>query len=101
MIYNFLVDCEKINSEYQLEILKQTNYIIVKVCKHQNKELKADYFKQRELIPDSLDDNQDYFYLYEFLFSEYFILVIFIFNSVSKSVIVLLIIFINSLRITF
>ena len=60
MIYNFLVDCEEISSEYQLEILKQTNYIIMKLFKHENKELKADYFKLRESILVSLEeDNQE------------------------------------------
>ena len=60
MMYKFLVDCEEIDSEYQLEILKQTTYIIVKLFKHQNKELEVDYFKLRELILDSLEeDNQE------------------------------------------
>ena len=60
MIYNFLVNCEEISSEYHLEILKQTNYTIMNLFKHENKELKAEYFKLRELIFQSLEEaNQE------------------------------------------
>ena len=60
MIYNFLINSKEINSEYLFDLLKQTNHIILKLFKHKNVELKDEYFKLRELLLESLEeDNQE------------------------------------------
>ena len=45
MIYKFLIDSEKVNTEYLFALLKQTDHIILNLFKHKNEELKGDYFK--------------------------------------------------------
>ena len=45
LIHNFLLNSEEINSEFLLELLKQTNLIILKLFTHDNAEMKDDYYK--------------------------------------------------------
>ena len=43
MIHRFLLDSEDINSEFLIELLKQTNPILLKLFNYENAELKDDY----------------------------------------------------------
>ena len=55
MIHRFLLDSEEINSEILLELLEQTNLILVKLFTHKNVEMKDDYYRLRRLILQSLE----------------------------------------------
>ena len=59
MMHNFVLDSGEINSEFQIEILQQINLIIVKLFKSKNVELKKKYLKLRQLVIQSLEDNEE------------------------------------------
>ena len=59
MIHRFLLDSEEINQEFLFELLKQSNLIMMKLQTHKNGELKEDYYKMRDLILQSLEENDD------------------------------------------
>ena len=59
MIHRFLLDSEEINSEFLFELLKQTNFKILKQFTHENAELKDDFHKMRRLILQSLGENNE------------------------------------------
>ena len=56
MMHDFVLDSGKINSEFQIEILQQINLIIVKLYNSENFELKNEYFKLRQLVLQSLEN---------------------------------------------
>ena len=58
MIHRFLLDSEEINPEFLFELLKQSNHIMIKLHTHKNAELKEDYYKMRDLILQSLEENE-------------------------------------------
>ena len=59
MMHSFVLDSGEINSEFQIEILQQINLIIVKLFKSKNAELKNEYLKLRQLVMQSLEDNEE------------------------------------------
>ena len=59
MIHRFLLDSEEINPEFLFELLKQSNHIMIKLHTHKNGELKEDYYKMRDLILQSLEEDDD------------------------------------------
>ena len=59
MIHKFLLDNEEINPEFLFQLLKQSNFILIKLFTHESKELKEDYFKMRDLILQSLEENDN------------------------------------------
>ena len=59
MMHNFVLDSGEINSEFQIEILQQINLIIVKLFKSKNAELKNEYLKLRQLVMQSIEDNEE------------------------------------------
>ena len=59
MIHRFLLDNDEINPEFIFELLKQSNLIMMKLHTHKNWELKEDYYKMRDLILQSLEENDD------------------------------------------
>ena len=59
MIHRFLLDNEEIHPEFLFELLKQLNPIMMKLHTHKNGELKEDYYKMRDLILQSLEENDD------------------------------------------
>ena len=59
MIQRFLLENEEINPEFLFELLKQSNLIMMKLHIHKNGELKEDYYKMRDLILQSLEENDD------------------------------------------
>ena len=59
MIHRLLLDSEEINQEFLFELLKQSNLIMMKLHTLKNGELKEDYFKMRDLILQSLEENDD------------------------------------------
>ena len=60
MIHKILLNTEEINSEYLFQLLQQSNLIIVKLFTHKNSELRNDYFDMRDIIFESVrENNQD------------------------------------------
>ena len=59
MMYNFVLDGDEINSEFQIEILQQINLIIVKLFNYKNAELKNEYLKLRQMVLQSLENNEE------------------------------------------
>ena len=59
MIHRFLLENEVINPEFLFELLKQSNLIMMKLHTHKNGELKEDYYKMRDLILQSLEEDDD------------------------------------------
>ena len=59
MIRRFLLENEEINPEFLFELLKQSNLIMMKLHTHKNGELKEDYHNMRDLILQSLEENDD------------------------------------------
>ena len=59
MIHRFLLENEEINPEFLFDLLKQTNLILIKLHTHKNGELKEDYYEMRNLILQSLEENDD------------------------------------------
>ena len=57
MIHKFLLNSEKINSEYLFQLLQQSNLIILKLFTHKNSELRNDYFDIRDIILESVREN--------------------------------------------
>ena len=57
MSHNFLLDSEEIYSEFQFDLLKETNLIITKLFQVKNEELKNDYFELRVIILRSLEND--------------------------------------------
>ena len=45
MIHNFSLDSDEVISEFQFDLLKQTNLIITKLFQVKNKEVKNDFFE--------------------------------------------------------
>ena len=56
IMHNFILNSGKINSEFQIEILQQINLIIVKLYNYKNAKLKNEYFKLRQLVLQSLEE---------------------------------------------
>ena len=56
MMHNFILNSGEINSEFQIEILQQINLIIVKLFNYKNAKLKNEYFKLRQLVLQSLEE---------------------------------------------
>ena len=50
MIHNFVLESEEIHFDYQFDLLKKTNYILIRLYETCNEELKKDYYEMRELI---------------------------------------------------
>ena len=48
---------EEINSEYLFQLLQQSNHIILKLFTHKNSELRNDYFGMRDIILESVQEN--------------------------------------------
>ena len=59
MMHKFVVDGGEINSEFQIEILQQINLIIVKLFNYKNSELKNENFKLRQMVLQSLENNEE------------------------------------------
>ena len=60
MIHEVLVKCEEINSEYLFQLLQQSNLIILKLFTHKNSELRNEYFDMRDMVLESVrENNQD------------------------------------------
>ena len=59
MIHRLLLDSEELNSEFLLEVIKQTNLILLKLFRHENAELKDDFYKMGLIILQSLGDNNE------------------------------------------
>ena len=60
MIHKFLLNTEEINSECLFQLLQQSNFIILKLFTHKNSELRNDYFDMRDIILESVrENNQD------------------------------------------
>ena len=59
MIHRFLLDNEEINPEFLFELLKQSNLIMMKLHTHKNGDINEDYYKMRDLILQSLEENDD------------------------------------------
>ena len=60
MIHRFLLNSEEINSEYLFQLLQQSIFIILKLFTHKNSELRNDYFDMRDIILESVrENNQD------------------------------------------
>ena len=59
MIHRFLLENGKINPEFLFEILNQSNLIMTKLHTHKNGQLKEDYYKMRNLILHSLEENEN------------------------------------------
>ena len=60
MIHKFLLNSEELNSEYLFQLLKLSNLIILKLFTHKNSELRNDYFEMRDIIVESVrENNQD------------------------------------------
>ena len=59
MIHRFFLENEEINPEFLFELLQQSNLIMMKLYTHKNGELKEDYYKMRDLILQSLEENDD------------------------------------------
>ena len=59
MIHRFLLDNSEIYAESIFELLKQSNHIMTKLYTHKNDDLKEDYYKMRDIIFQSLDENDD------------------------------------------
>ena len=57
MIHGFLLNSEEITSEYLFQILQQSNLIIFKQFTHKNGELRNDYFDMRDIILQSVQEN--------------------------------------------
>ena len=59
-IHNFLLKSEEINSEYLFQLVQQSNLIILKGFTHKNSELRNDYFDRRDMVLESVrENNQD------------------------------------------
>ena len=56
-IHRFLLNSEEINSEYLFKLLQQSNLIILKLFTHKNSELRNDYFDMRDIILESVQEN--------------------------------------------
>ena len=59
MVHNFVLDGGEINSEFQIGILQQINLIIVKLFNYKNAELKNEYLKLRQMVLQSLENNEE------------------------------------------
>ena len=59
IIHNFVLNSDKINLEFQIEILQQINHIIEKLYNYKNVELKNEYLKLRGIVLESLDENEN------------------------------------------
>ena len=59
MIHNFVVESGEIHSDYQLDLLNKTNYILTRLYKTCNQELKKEFYEMRELILNNLERIQD------------------------------------------
>ena len=59
MINNFVLESGKIHFDYQFDLLNKANYILTKLNKTSNEELKEEYYGTRELILDNLERIQD------------------------------------------
>ena len=59
IIQNFVLNSDKINLEFQIEILQQINHIIEKLYNYKNVELKNEYLKLRGIVLESLDENEN------------------------------------------
>ena len=60
MIHKFLLNSEEINSECLFQSLQQSNFIILKLFTHKNSELRIDYFDMRDMVLESVrENNQD------------------------------------------
>ena len=57
MIHRFLLKSEEINSEYLFQLLQQSNLILLKLFTHKNSELRNDYFEMRDIILESVQEN--------------------------------------------
>ena len=59
-IHRFLLNSEEINSEYLFQLLQKSNLIILKLFTHKNLELRNDYFDMRDIVLESVrENNQD------------------------------------------
>ena len=59
MIHNFVVESEEIHFDYQFNLPDKTNYILFRLYKNCNSELKKEYIETRELILNKLQRIQD------------------------------------------
>ena len=55
IIHRFLLKCEKIKCAFFFELLKQSNFITIKLFTHENAELQEDIYKLRQLILQPLE----------------------------------------------
>ena len=59
-IHSFLLNSEKIISEYLFKLLQQSNDIILKLFICKNSEMRKDCFEKRDIILESIrENNQD------------------------------------------
>ena len=59
MIHKFLLESGEIHFDYQLDLLNKKNYILTRLYKTCNEELKKDYYEFRELILNNVERIQD------------------------------------------
>ena len=57
--HNFVLESQEIHFDYQLDLLKKTNYILTKLYEIDNEKLKKEYYELRELILKHLDRLHD------------------------------------------
>ena len=60
VIHRFLLNSEEINSEYLFKLLQQSNFIILKLFTCKNSELRTDYFEMRDIVLESVRENNEY-----------------------------------------
>ena len=61
MIHRFLLNSEEINSKYLFNLIQQSNLIILKLFTCKNSELINEYFEMRDIILESIrENNQDF-----------------------------------------
>ena len=57
--HNFVLESQEIHFDYQIDLLKKTNFILTKLYEIDNEELKKEYYELRELILNNLERIQN------------------------------------------
>ena len=59
MMHNLVLNGGQINSEFQIEKLQRINLILVKLFNYKNAELKNEYLKLKEMVLESLEEDNE------------------------------------------